>query len=218
MPSSISSESVTNSSELNSPSSVVRSMGAVMFCPYLSRVMSANRIRVKHLHPERAPRRADKTLDGLMRFVRAAIDVISELTKSIGHIAVVVLINTRPRNADDVENLIRPARQHNTHAKQAPHQPKPHVRVDVVLPRSVPQEAFRPPRDQLRAASPCHRYHLPTLNRAQPTRNSVSRSALSGERQGWGCPTPMLSGVAGSQQPLGTEERVFFSAESTVMP
>ncbi|MGW2027641.1 hypothetical protein, partial [Streptomyces decoyicus] len=32
----------------------------------------------------------------------------------------VVLIHIRPRHTDDVENLIRPPRQHNTHANTRP--------------------------------------------------------------------------------------------------
>ena len=69
---------------------------------------------------QRAARRAHQALDGGVRLVRAVVDVVGELPHGRRHLAVVVLIHIRPRHTDDVENLIRPPRQHNTHAKHAP--------------------------------------------------------------------------------------------------
>lgn len=88
----------------------VLQMGAVDLAP----------VGVERFDGQGASRRTHQALDSLVGLVRAAVDVVGELPHGVCHFAVVVLIDIRPRHADDVEDLICPPRQHYAHAKHAP--------------------------------------------------------------------------------------------------
>ncbi|MGI5262324.1 DUF2461 family protein [Streptomyces angustmyceticus] len=77
-------------------------------------------VGVQRLDGDRAACRGDEALDRGVSFVRAFVDIVGELPHGVGHLAIVVLVHIGPGDPDDVENLVRPTRQHNTHVKQPP--------------------------------------------------------------------------------------------------